>query len=537
MNQIILSPDNTMEDLAVEENYSNKSVNSNNKVLSYLIILVIIVLIIIGIILYFLFSNNQNTYVEAEAVSGQLHNIKINVYEEKSKYSKFTGSDIIIIDFSNYKNIGNLWAVNVDLSKYNISNSILDIYKDENGDLQKYATVTMDSGKHIKFLPNEETKYILIYIPVKSINLIEKEIIINKGDTYFLEPSIDPAYSTNKNLVYKAEDASIIGIDSTGHITAKQVGTSKLTVSVENEKNIEKDITVVVQDIAADIQLANNAFTLEQGQTDNIQAAVLPADASDTSIKYVSLDENIVQVDDAGKITAVSPGQTTIRVQSGYNPQIEKDVAITVKAKPKPPAAPPSPITADKNAAPNPANTGTQTNNTPAASDTVTGITYINGILLVNKQHPLPSTYKPGVNAAAQGAFNTMQKDAQNEGISLFIVSGFRSYADQTAIYNKNVQLYGAKVANTFSAKPGESEHQTGLAFDVNSTQSSFGTTKEGIWLAQNCYKYGFIIRYPQGKEDITGYVYEPWHIRYVGTSAAADIYNSGITLEEYLGM
>ncbi|MCQ2471453.1 MAG: M15 family metallopeptidase [Clostridia bacterium] len=163
--------------------------------------------------------------------------------------------------------------------------------------------------------------------------------------------------------------------------------------------------------------------------------------------------------------------------------------------------------------------------------------TYINGILIVNKSYPLPQNYNPGVNSAAQSAFNTMQSAAAREGINLYIVSGFRSYSTQRDIYNNYVARDGKAAADRYSARPGHSEHQTGLAFDVNSLSQSFENTPEGRWLAANCYKYGFIIRFPKGKESITGYMYEPWHIRYLGTSTATSVYNSGLTLEEYLGV
>ena len=117
------------------------------------------------------------------------------------------------------------------------------------------------------------------------------------------------------------------------------------------------------------------------------------------------------------------------------------------------------------------------------------------------------------------------------------LVSGYRSYYDQKSTYNYWVSVYGQKDADTISARPGHSEHQTGLAFDITSLNSSYGETEEGIWLRENCFKYGFIIRYPKGKEHITGYAYEPWHIRYVGVEHATYIMNNNLTLEEYLGI
>ena len=96
---------------------------------------------------------------------------------------------------------------------------------------------------------------------------------------------------------------------------------------------------------------------------------------------------------------------------------------------------------------------------------------------------------------------------------------------------------YGQELTDTFSARPGHSEHQTGLAFDVGAIDDDFANWPSGIWLKENAHKYGFIIRYPKGKQHITGYKYEPWHIRYLGVDLATKVYNSGLTLEEYLGI
>ena len=164
-------------------------------------------------------------------------------------------------------------------------------------------------------------------------------------------------------------------------------------------------------------------------------------------------------------------------------------------------------------------------------------ITYIKGILLVNKTYHLPANYNPGVNSEAYQALQRLQMDGGNQGYSLPLLSGFRSYNTQKYLYNSYVQKDGEALASTYSAKPGQSEHQTGLAFDIGQINDNFGNTNAGIWLAENAHKYGFIIRYLKGKESITGYKYEPWHIRYVGVNVATEVYNQGVTLEEYLGV
>ncbi|MBQ8891505.1 MAG: DUF5011 domain-containing protein [Bacilli bacterium] len=163
-------------------------------------------------------------------------------------------------------------------------------------------------------------------------------------------------------------------------------------------------------------------------------------------------------------------------------------------------------------------------------------ITYIKGILLVNKKYHLPADYNPGVNSEAYNALLNLQNDALSNGYSLPLLSGFRSYETQKYLFNDYASRNGFEKANTFSALPGQSEHQTGLAFDVGRISDDFGNTDAGKWLSKNAHRYGFIIRYLKGKEDITGYKYEPWHIRYVG-EVASEIYNAGITLEEYLGV
>lgn len=130
---------------------------------------------------------------------------------------------------------------------------------------------------------------------------------------------------------------------------------------------------------------------------------------------------------------------------------------------------------------------------------------------------------------------------AKSAGVDLMLASGYRSYQLQVSVYNGYVQRYGQAGADKVSARPGTSEHQTGLAADLGSTnrkcelETCFADTPEGMWLAAHAHEFGFIIRYPEGKYDVTGYEYEPWHFRYVGKDLAAEMNNRGIqTLEEF---
>lgn len=179
--------------------------------------------------------------------------------------------------------------------------------------------------------------------------------------------------------------------------------------------------------------------------------------------------------------------------------------------------------------------------------------------VLVNKVNKLPASYQPSdlvdpdipfifkakvekrkMRSSAARAIEKLFAGAKHDGVSLLGVSAYRSHASQTAVFNHYVSIDGVKAAKTYSAVPGTSEHETGLAIDVTggdgkcAAEDCFAGTSAAKWLEKHADKYGFIIRYPKGKEDITGYQYEPWHLRYVGKKVAQDIMSQKITLEEY---
>ena len=185
--------------------------------------------------------------------------------------------------------------------------------------------------------------------------------------------------------------------------------------------------------------------------------------------------------------------------------------------------------------------------------ETRNGATYIDGYLIANKPYALPSTFIPenpevpvtearsntSLDKDLMTAFRKMQADATAKGLNIYIASGYRSYDYQVSLYNRYVANDGKAAADTYSSRPGNSEHQTGLCFDLNSIEDSFQYTNEGKWINDNCYKYGFCIRFPKGKDAYTGYQYESWHLRYVGEELAEKLYNNGdwISLEEYFGI
>lgn len=180
--------------------------------------------------------------------------------------------------------------------------------------------------------------------------------------------------------------------------------------------------------------------------------------------------------------------------------------------------------------------------------------------VLVNKVNKLPESYEPKdlidpdipfifkensekrkLRMKAAEAIETLFAAAKRDGVDLLGVSAYRSHSAQKALFNHYVTVDGYKLASTYSAIPGTSEHETGLAIDVTggdgtcAAEECFEGTEEAEWLQNHAAKYGFIIRYPKGKDAITGYQYEPWHLRYVGKTIAKQIMSRDITLEEYL--
>jgi D-alanyl-D-alanine carboxypeptidase len=144
----------------------------------------------------------------------------------------------------------------------------------------------------------------------------------------------------------------------------------------------------------------------------------------------------------------------------------------------------------------------------------------------------------------AANALKELHDGAARQSLQLMVSSAYRSYNFQSGLYNRYVQQQGRAAADTQSARPGFSEHQTGLAVDVEpasrkcEVEACFSQTPEGQWVAANAYTYGFIVRYPEGKQQVTGYIYEPWHLRYVGKTLAAEVHKQGNpTLEEFFGL
>lgn len=271
------------------------------------------------------------------------------------------------------------------------------------------------------------------------------------------------------------------------------------TVSAPETTVPETTLAPLAPDRVTGISLSMYEVILYPAYTQMPWVTMFPETAANKGEIWVSSDPSVATVDMYGNITGVSVGKCTVTVTSADNPAVSATVNVSVIADVEP--------------------------------------TYIDGILVVNKTYALPKSYAPGWDAEASSQLWTMFADAKNQGINLWVNSGYRSYTDQYIIYHAYVAEDGQANADRYSARPGHSEHQTGLAFDLNDLKHDFGDTVEGKWLADNCHKYGFILRYPKEKESITGYIYEPWHIRYLGVQKATEVYESGLCLEEFLGI
>ncbi len=281
------------------------------------------------------------------------------------------------------------------------------------------------------------------------------------------------------------------------------------------------------------IDLTMYEVYLKVGESKMPIVSMTPSTSTEKGEIWESSDEAVATVDWLGNITAVGAGECYVTVTSENNPIVYAEVKVVVTGD-----------TPNGASGQTPTNAGGLQQTSEAGEEiqdvtieTLDGCTYVKGILIANKSYALPADYAPGFDPTTESQFNALSAAAAEEGLDIYLHSGYRSYEFQNRIFNNYTELYGRDVADTFSARPGHSEHQTGFAIDVNSVDDSFAGTPEAKWLAEHAHEFGFIIRYPEGKSHITGYKYEPWHIRYLGVEIATEVYDSGLTLEEFLGI
>ncbi len=376
---------------------------------------------------------------------------------------------------------------------------------------------------------------------VSSIRLTKTDMRLPIGGGDISYVTMLPANAYNKAEIWVSSDPRVATVSDEGWVYAVSEGSCVVTVYSKSNPAVSASINVTVTDPSkvAEIKLSKYEMNLLIGTHDISYVTMLPRTATNIDEVWTSSNPAIASVDNWGNVYALSEGTCTVSVISKANPAVKADIKVTVRSKP---VIPPPATTTSTTTSTTTTTTTTATAPVPTVTtrliQNINGATFVDGILIVNKTYELPADYPTGaLNPNALAQFNKLTEDAAKLGLSIKCSSGYRSYKDQERIYNNYVAIDGIVKADTYSARPGHSEHQSGLAIDVNSIDYTFLNTPECDWLAKNAHKYGFIIRYPLGKEAYTGYSYEPWHIRYLGVDTATAVYNSGLSLEEYLGI
>lgn len=356
---------------------------------------------------------------------------------------------------------------------------------------------------------------------ISSLRFEKTETTLGTGEQEALSVLFAPAFVQDKTLVFASSNPDVASVEDNGVVTAHASGS--VVVSVTHQRS-GKSASIIVH--VENAGPALSALRLDQtqvgllvGQTAELTVSIEPADAFLPELVWSSDAENVAVVEN-GAITAVGEGSCKVRVSSAENAAVYAEATVTVTAES-------AVIEVDP---------GTVGRPEPTVEE-INGITYVNGIVIINKTYDCPEDYAPGIDPDARAAFYEMQAAAAEDGIDIWVLSAYRSYELQQTLYNNYCARDGQEAADTYSARPGHSEHHSGLCYDVNSLEFDFGETAEGKWLAEHCVEYGFIIRYPKGCEAHTGYQYEPWHIRYLGKELAAEVAESGLCLEQYLGI
>lgn len=429
----------------------------------------------------------------------------------------------VIYNGSIYNNLpnakNNTVVIKKKYSKLKLYNKTISYIKENNLNLKiqyKNAYVILPSkniSKNMSLKIEKSNKKLAYknYSNDKSF-VIENSNIIKNSDKFNI---------SLPNYLLKNKYVDIYGVTKEGNVeTIKLKNKASKNITISQNKKYKRYFVTYISVTKMNIQ----DLKAETGDTIKLNVTYEPENATLKEYEYTKIGD-IFMKDKKGNIIAKKDGISKITIKHKTQKLI-KSIVIKVDAKKK-----------EKVKENNDVKEDNTSNNEPEIKN-IDGLTYVNGILIVNKTYSLPRDYDPGsLSVDVKNAFDEMQNVAKNDNIKLWIASGYRSYSLQTNLYNSYVLKDGKAKADTYSARPGHSEHQTGLAMDLNIIDSSFEGTPEAIWIEKNCYKYGFIIRYPKGKEEITGYKYEPWHVRYLGKKLAEKVYNTGKTLEEYLNI
>jgi len=378
---------------------------------------------------------------------------------------------------------------------------------------------------------------ILIFI---IILIVGGNYILNmKNNSYIKFNNLDLEVNSSVYLYDLIKNIDELEINTDNYlIDTSSIGKQKIDINftIEN-KNIDHNFTINIIDTTKPTLDFTPEVVINLGDNVDLLKSVSTTDNSLTD----------VSIDILGKYDLNSPGTYKLEYQAtdkSGNKTIEKFTLTVVELAKAPKNYEEFKVLDD----------GKYTTSNGYTLTIKDGIAYVEDFLIANKTYRLPSDYVPlnpyagsilsnncntCIDYDTMNAFKEMEADARSIGLNLYISSGYRSFNVQKNLYNNYVARDGKTAADTYSARSGHSEHQTGYCFDLNTIDDSFAYTDEGKWVNENAWKYGLIIRYPKDKEHITGYQYESWHLRYVGTDLAKKLYNDGswITLEEYYGL
>lgn len=390
---------------------------------------------------------------------------------------------------------------------------------------------------------------IISFLCLIAICIIATTLFLNsKKLTFNYESKIELKLKTetfNTDNIKDLKNGTII--TNREKINTTKIGTQEINIEIKNYFGKVSKISyqIIVIDNESPVITFNKELRTEEGVTIDLLKDVKVTDNSEEEITPTI--EGIYDFNESGEYNLfyVAKDSSGNETREAFTLTVKEKIAVQKPIeKPKENPTEKPNVTTPSDDKETPSNNQTNSDKTFTTSKgfsgvTKNGVTYIDGYLVVNKTYSLPSNYGNGLTKETKDAFEKMKSAATLEGLNVYLSSGYRSYTTQNNLYNRYVNRDGKAEADKYSARPGHSEHQSGLAFDVNQINNTFDNSAEAKWLAANCYKYGFILRYPKGKTNETGYIYESWHFRYVGTELATKLYNNGdwITMEDYFGI
>ncbi|HZJ86651.1 MAG TPA: M15 family metallopeptidase, partial [Erysipelothrix sp.] len=351
---------------------------------------------------------------------------------------------------------------------------------------------------------------------------------LKNKDNKYLESVLNETYpfEYGDDIVLKHDDFELKYDTSALENEDGYVAVGKHTVKVSfdfKKKEIQKDVKIVVSDNLGP-KFTKFKDTFEVYENEEIKDIASNFKAKDLTKVKIDFDLDTVKFKEKGNYKAKAIAK------DAHGNQTIKSFSVVVKEKPQPKPEP----------TPQAPSTPSTPSSTPSSSKypVAKNATYRGGHVIVNKKHGIPPNFASGENPEAVSNLRSLISEMKSQGMRVAgDWAGYRTYEHQEILYTRYIREHGQAAADISSAVPGFSEHQTGLAFDLRSPSGVLLQTQPEIgWVKDNAHRFGFIIRYPEGKTHITGYKYEPWHLRYLGNDAVK-LYEANQTLEEYFNI